>query len=218
MSQNKPQNIIFISFAIAAMIAGAWLGSVKEQEKIQEIIEIQGAILPIAKTIIPFQLTDHNEQAFTLDNFKGHWSLVFVGYTQCPDVCPASLSVLKQVHQFMSEQNITVPEVIFISVDPERDTYPLLNKYVTYFNSDFLGVSGDLNQLKIITQQLSVTFAKAPGSNGKIEEDDYLMDHSSSFMLINPDGKLQAFLTAPHTPMKIIDSIIRSQEHYRKNN
>ena len=70
-------------------------------------------------------------------------------------------------------------------------------------------------QLKKMAQQLSVGFAKAPGLSGKIDE-NYLMDHSSSFMLINPDGKLQSFLTAPHLPMKIIESIKHSQDFYKK--
>jgi protein SCO1/2 len=218
MSKNTSKNIVFVLAAAVAMIAGVWLGANNEpSQNTNRTIEIQGVILPTAKTIRAFQLTDHLEQAFTLDALQGQWSLLFVGYTQCPDVCPAALSVLKQVHQLMTEQSLSVPEVVFISVDPQRDTYPLLAKYVSYFNAEFIGVTGEIDQLKNITRQLSVSFAKAPGSSGNINSDDYLMDHSSSFILINPQGKLQSYLTPPHMPMKIIDSIIRSQAYYRQN-
>jgi len=78
-----------------------------------------------------------------------------------------------------------------------------------------VGVTGEQSQLKNLTQQLSVSFSKAPGASGKINV-DYLMNHGSAFMLINPDGKLQSFLTPPHTPMQIIKSIISSQVFYNQ--
>lgn len=216
MSENRSRNIIFILAAVIAMVAGLWFGSFNQQQP-RKAEAIQGVILPTAKTIKPFTLMDHNERVFTLNNLQGHWSVLFVGYTQCPDVCPAALSVLKQVHQLMTQRSLQMPEVVFISIDPQRDTSHLLGEYVAYFNKDFIGVSGELAQLKNITRQLSVSFAKAPGSNGSMDGDDYLMDHSSSFLLINPQGKLQSFLTAPHQAEKIIDSIMRSQKFYKES-
>lgn len=214
MSENKSKKIILILAAGIALVAGAWLGSYKEQHTTLKAEKIQGVILPQGKTIRPFQLTNHNEQVFTQENLKDHWSMLFVGYTQCPDICPAALSVLKQVHKLMSEQSLRAPQMIFISIDPERDSYASLSEYVRYFNEEFIGVTGELNQLKNIAQQLSVSFMKAPGSSGNIDNDDYLMDHGTSFMLINPQGKLQSFLTAPHDPVQIIDSIKHSQDYY----
>lgn len=211
------KNIPLIFLALVAMVAGIWLGASNPQQPAANLpAKIRGAILPQAKTITPFNLTDHNKQAFTLEQLKNHWSIIFVGYTQCPDVCPAALSVLKQVDRLITEQAGTPPTVIFISVDPERDSYALLAKYVTYFNKTFIGITGEQDQLRNLTRQLSVSFAKAPGSSGKIDE-NYLMDHSSSFMLINPDGKLQAFLTAPHIASQIVDDIKHSQDFYNTN-
>ena len=115
MTKNRTKNITFILIAVIAMIAGAWLGSYEEPSQKQKQAEtIQGVILPTAKTIRPFHLFDHDEQAFTEDSLKGQWSLLFVGYTQCPDICPAALSVLKQVHQLMTRQSLKVPRVVFI--------------------------------------------------------------------------------------------------------
>lgn len=218
MNKNTSKNPLFLVLAAFAMIAGIWLGSSSDNQTSTKLVPdpIQGVILPTAKTIHPFELFDHNQHSFTVNELKGRWSVLFIGYTQCPDVCPAALSVLKQVHLMMSEQKLISPEIIFISVDPERDTYPLLAKYVRYFNKDFIGVTGDMKQLKNITQQLSVIFVKAPGSSGDLNNSDYLMDHSSSFLLINPDAKLQSFLSAPHDAVKIMESIKRSQDFYAK--
>jgi len=215
MDKNKTKNTLFILAAVAAMISGIWFGSYNQPQKETRPAKIQGVILPVAKTILPFNLTDHNEKQFTLENLKGHWSVLFLGYTQCPDICPAALNTLKQVHKLMTEQNLTPPQIVFISVDPERDTYTLLAEYVTYFNAKFMGVTGKQNQLKKLAQQLSVSFSKAPVLNKKTNK-DYLMNHSSAFMLINPEGKLQSFLTAPHTPMQIIKSIMSSQVFYNE--
>ena len=218
MSDKSRLKISYVVLAGVAMVLGVWLGSQQDQATPRHQAEkIQGVILPVAKTLRPFQLRDHHDQLFTEARIKGHWSLVFVGYTQCPDVCPAALSVLKQVHLLMTEQHLLVPQVVFLSIDPERDSLRQLSDYVKYFNTEFLGVTGSIEQLKIMTQQLSVSFAKAPGAEGKMDKENYLMDHSSSFLLINPEGKLQSFLTAPHHTESIVASIKSSQKFYKNN-
>jgi len=178
---------------------------------------IQGAILPHAKILSNFNLIDQNGKPFTPQRLKNHWSIVFAGYTHCPDVCPNTLSVLAQMVKLMKEQNIKPPQVFFLSVDPARDTPELLSQFVTYFDKDFVGVTGDSKMLTAVATQLSVVFKKAPGMSGDINKPDYLIDHSASLELINPDGRLQAFLTAPHTPMKLIDSIIHARVFYTES-
>jgi len=217
MNQNTSNKIIFMIAAIAALTAGIWMGANTPSTNTgHKAAEIQGVILPRAKTIQTFKLIDQNKQSFTLNNLKNKWSLIFVGYTHCPDVCPTALSTLKQVNQLMQTQKLQAPQVIFISVDPERDTPEILSEYVAYFNKEFIGLTGTLEELKKLTTQLSVSFAKAPGASGDVNQDDYLMDHSSSFMLINPQGKLQSFITAPHTTANIIYAIQNSQIYFQQ--
>ncbi len=217
MSQTRSTKIIFVFAALAAVAAGAWMGANSgSPEATGSPAKIQGAILPKAKTLHDFNVINQHKQAYTLADLKNKWSLIFVGYTHCPDVCPTALNTLKQVKQLMQEQSLIAPQIIFLSIDPERDTAEILSEYVNYFDQDFIGLTGTVEEIKNLSTQLSVTFAKSPGSSGEITEDDYLMDHSSSFMLINPDGKLQTFITAPHTTANIIYAVQKSQIYYQQ--
>ena len=215
MQENNTPTLILIVSAVIALSAGVWFGF--DSSRPVAPPQIQGVILPVAKTVNEFNLTDHKNNSFTLKNLENKWSLLFVGYTQCPDICPMVLNTLKQTHKLMKEQQIIPPQTVFISIDPERDTPDTLAKYINYFNKDFIAVTGESNELKKVASNLSVYFKKAAGSSGDVEADDYLMDHSSSIVLINPKGELQSFLTAPHIPAQIVDSVQRSQIYYKEN-
>lgn len=205
-----------ILVAIIAMALGIWLGQSTDNnsEKSIKPERIQGAIYPRAKIINDFSLLNQLNEKTTKSSLLNHWSLIFVGYTQCPDICPTTLSVMAEVVQQMQNNDIQPPDIIFLSVDPERDTVDLLKPYVEYFNKAFIGLTGSLEEINELSQQLNAVFRKAPGSSGKITASDYLMDHSSALMLVNPQGNLQAILTAPHLPGTIIESIIKSQAYY----
>lgn len=212
---KKLSAVAMIFSALIAMAAGIWLGqSSNQQTQSLKPAIIQGAIFPQAKFIKHFELIDQNNNIISKRDFLNHWSLIFVGYTNCPDICPTTLSVMNQVIEYMNEQLIQAPEIVFLSVDPERDTPLHLKRYVEYFNKDFLGLTGSLEQVTQVSQNMNAVFRKAPGLNGKISSDDYLIDHSSALMLINPQGNLQSILTAPHTPGSIIESIIQSNAYY----
>lgn len=218
-NMNKTQLIVVISAAIVAMAAGLWLGTVSQQsEPLAKPPTIQGLILPEAKQLAEFNLMDAKGSVFAKENLKNNWSLIFVGYTHCPDVCPITLSVLRNVVELMQEQQLESPRIIFISVDPERDTPETLEQYVKFFNEDFVGVTGRKDELARLGKQLGVFYTKVAGTSGDINADDYLIDHSSSLMLVNPQGNLQAYLTAPHTPMKIVESILFTQDYYQQLN
>jgi len=139
---------------------------------------------------------------------------MFIGYTHCPDVCPTTLTTLQQTAKLMREQQLELPHVVFVSIDPARDTTEKLASYVSYFDKEFLGVSGETAELNKLTTSLAVYYAKAAGSSGDMNKDDYLMDHSAALMLINPQGQLQAYLNPPHSPEKIIEAVIKAREYY----
>lgn len=207
--------IAMILSALIAMAAGIWLGQTSNTPReALKPASIQGAIYPKAKLIRGFELQDQNSKRVTKLDLQGHWSLVFVGYTNCPDICPTTLSVMNQVIEYMNDQKIQAPEIVFLSIDPERDTPLHLRRYVDYFNKDFIALTGTLEQVSQLSQNLNAVFRKAPGANGEISKEDYLMDHSSALMLINPQGNLQSVLTAPHLPGTIIESIIQSKAYY----
>ncbi len=210
---NTPNRLILIITAIAAMAGGLWLAQENPPPE-QNSPRIQGAIYPTAKHIEEFSLLDQNNQTFSNKNFQGQWSLLFVGYTLCPDICPTTLSLMSEVHWELKDQELDPPAIIFLSIDPARDTVDVVKKYVEYFNSDFIGLTGEPVQIEKLTRNLNAVYRKAPGLNGEITEDDYLMDHSSALMLINPDGELQSILTAPHSIRGVIDSLLKSQSYY----
>ncbi len=201
----KQKNILVISLILLAIALGFQFGVSNKPEQIE--YTIQGTILPYPKALNNFQLTDHNGNSFLTSNLEDHWSVIFVGYTQCPDICPTTMSVMRQVTETMQHRDLDPPNMIFISVDPDRDTPKLLGDYVKYFNKDYLGVTGEKMELDKFVKHMALFYAKAPGTSGDLNKDDYLIDHSSSLLLINPDGKLQAYLTAPHEVENIINSI-----------
>ncbi len=138
--------------------------------------------------------------------------LAFFGYTHCPDVCPTALSMLAQVMKKLEKDSTldTLPQVIFISVDPERDTPELLKKFVPYFHPDFIGVTGDPQQLLLLTRQLGIMYGKAPGDDA----DDYLVDHSASIILFDPDGNFLALFGMPHDPNLIAQEFVAIKNYY----
>ena len=172
----------------------------------------QGTLLPSAKAIADFQLTDQHGKPFTRNNLMGKWSFAFFGYTHCPDVCPTALSMLAQVMKKLEKDSTlnTLPQVIFVSVDPERDTPELLAQYLPYFNPDFIGVTGDPQQLLPLTRQLGIMYGKAPGDNA----DDYLVDHSASIILFDPDGNFLALFGMPHDPDLIAQEFVAIKNYY----
>ncbi len=216
---KKNQIVILIIFALIAASAGIWLGqqTTGSSQTHLKPASIQGAIYPEAKVISDFSLIDQQSRQITKDSFLNHWSLIFVGYTHCPDICPTTMSVMNQVSEFMQEQQIQPPDIVFLSIDPARDTPDTLNSYVAYFNKDFIGLTGSVDAVSQLSKELNAVFRKAPGTSGQITNDDYLMDHSSALMLVNPEGNLQSILTAPHTPGNIIESIIKSQDYYQEH-
>jgi len=216
---TKNSTPLLVVTAVIAMSAGLWLAqSSKNNQPPLSAPHIQGAIYTSDKPVKPFKLINHLGDDFTNSNLNGHWSIVFVGYTHCPDICPTTLSLMSEVHREMSLQKVNPPNVLFLSIDPERDTPEVMKTYVEYFNPEFTGITGELSNIKTLTQDLNAVYRKAPGLSGEITKDDYLMDHSSALMLINPKGNLQSILTAPHTPGNVIESIIKTQAYYSSAN
>ena len=171
-----------------------------------------GTLLPDARIIADFQLTGQDGKPFTRDNLKGKWSFAFFGYTHCPDICPTSLSMLAQVIRKLEKDSTlsTPPQVIFVSVDPERDTPELLAEYMPYFHPDFIGVTGEQEQLQALTRQLGIMYGKSPGETAG----GYLMDHSAAIILFDPDGNFLAVFGAPHDPDLIAQGFIAIKSYY----
>lgn len=179
--------------AILAAVLGIAL-SLSHRNSSPSQIEISGFIFPEPLPLTSVELVDHNNQPFTEANFKDKWTLVYVGYTFCPDACPIALTTLNQVwSQIEHLQSKTA--TMLVSVDPTRDTPEHLNNYIKYFNTNFTAATGEPAAIK--------SFADQVKANYSIPEDksdpNYLIDHSSTIILIDPDASVHAVFTSPQT-------------------
>lgn len=136
-----------------------------------------------------FKLTDHNGQTRTLADFRGKLVALFFGYTHCPDVCPTTLSDLAAAIKLLGPDGNKV-QVLFVTVDPERDTPSLLKQYVPSFNPTFLGLHPTPEQLKLLATEYKVVYQKNPGQ----QKGNYLMDHSAGTYVYDTQGRIRLLL------------------------
>lgn len=177
-----------------------------------EAPEIAGIFLPESRPLEPFELIDHTGNTFGVERFEGNWTFLYLGYTYCPDVCPLSLVDLNQVQQRLAGEGLDENNAyMMVSVDPQRDRPERLAEYVTYFNPKFQGATGEAEELAQLTRQFGAVYRIPEDAVGR---DDYLVDHSSTITLINPQGELQAIFTAPHKPDDVVEGFRKILDYY----
>lgn len=156
------------------------------------------ARLESAVTLPEFLLHDQNGQPFGLKQLAGKWSLVFFGYTHCPDICPTTLVVLRDVERTAGGKAKNL-QYVFVSVDPDRDRPAALKTYVSYFHPDFIGATGTQTELMRLTRALGAYYEAGPSKNGSYE-----VYHSAGIFLIDPETKLRALFSGPHDAAQIV--------------
>ena len=187
---------LWIAAALLAVAVGLWT----HQRITGQALTLEvAALYPIHRPLPAFTLQDAEGHGFQREQLQGHYSLVFFGYTQCPDVCPITLLELNQVVRALADLPARLqPSVVFVSVDPNRDTPTVLKNYVQHFNASFIGVSGNDTELTTLTRAVGALYALSPSANGT-----YLVDHSASMFLIDPSAALLAVFPAPHAAHSI---------------
>jgi protein SCO1/2 len=165
-----------------------------------------GTLLAPARPLADFSLIDNQGRSFGTANLRGHWSLMFFGYTNCPDYCPTTLTTLAALEkQLRAAKSLAPPQVIFVSVDARRDTPAQLNTFVPAFDPDFIGLTASSQPaIEAIAKKWGVAVAIKSAPNG-----DYIVDHSAAIFVIDPNGNLAAILTGPFT----VDAL---QNDYRR--
>ena len=136
-----------------------------------------------------FALTDHNGKPRTLADFKGKLVVIFFGYTQCPDVCPTTMVEMANVMKLMGPDAEKV-QVLFVTIDPQRDTQALLANYVPNFDKSFLGLYGDAAATAKVAKEFKVFYQKAEGKT----PDSYTMDHTAGSYVFDTQGRMRLFL------------------------
>jgi len=152
-----------------------------------------------------FRLTDHNGKTRTIADFSGKAVAIFFGFTHCPDVCPTTLSDMKRVMEKLGPDSGRL-QVLFVTVDPKRDTPELLAKYVPSFNASFLGLYGDDEATAKIARDFKIIYRIQPGKTA----DSYTVDHSAGTLIFDPHGTLRLFVDYGRlTPEQIAADIKR---------
>jgi len=180
--------------AIVAFASGLLIARLIAPERVELPQTERATILPQPRTLPPLDLVDQDGRPVPADFFVGHWTLVFFGFTQCPDICPTTLATLAQaVRQLGDLPPDDRPRVLLVTVDPERDPPERLAAYVRFFDPAFLGVTGSLEATAAAAAAFGVPYAKVT-----MPEGGYTLDHGSGLFVVGPTGGMQAYLSAPH--------------------
>lgn len=158
------------------------------------IPKINGTYMQHPLDIAEFHLTDNYGQSFTKERLKGHWTMVFFGFTSCPMICPTTMTALNEMYENL-QQNFPpekLPQVIFISVDPKRDSAKKLTQFVHTFNPQFIGARARIEEIIALEKQLHITVS------------NNVLRHSMEILLINPNAQVQAYFSYPHRSQQLV--------------
>jgi protein SCO1/2 len=182
---NRRTVLVLLSLGAAAVVAGALLAHL-----LSASVPLQtGTWLPHPRTLAEFHLHDLSGRDFTLDNLRGHPTLLFFGFTNCPDTCPTTLATLAQIQR---QPPLPGTQVVFVSIDPDRDSAATLQVYLGSFSKDFVGLRGDQAGLAPLLESLSAIAEREnlPGGG-------YTMEHSATLYLLDTSGRLAAEFSPP---------------------
>ena len=215
MSDTNNQSIPGVRYTVIAILAVVLLILLGFMHKLSqprilnehELREYGAYLLPTPRKFSDVELIDHNAQPFTQKQLEGQWTMIFFGFTHCPDICPTTLAAASKMYKELSDEEMADLQVLMVSLDPKRDTPEKLAQYVPYFHKDFIGVTTDQHRLLKFATELNVAYSKVPlGENG-----DYTVDHSGNIILINPYGHFHGYLRPPfeHGSMRVAWRSIR---------
>ena len=163
-------------------------------------------LLPSPRALPAFQLQQAGGAVLTPATLQGHWTVVFLGFTHCPDVCPTTLAQLSAAQkQWAALPAATRPRVLFVSADPERDTPELVAQYARSFHADSLAATAPVPVLEKFARALSLVFMKVPGPSGAA--DDYSIDHSAALVLLDPQARMAGVVTPPFDIKGLADDL-----------
>ena len=191
---------LFTSVLVLAGICFGW------QHIRQSVTAATIPARPIAATLLnddrplpPFTLRRQGGLLANAD-LRGHWTLLDFGYTFCPDICPTTLATLKEIKTRLEAAGVSAPQVIFVSIDPARDTPEHLAEYVQFFDPAFIGATGDDIALAPLVKHLGVYYRRQDAT----DKEHYAVDHSAAIYLIDPQGRLKALFSWPHDPATMV--------------
>jgi protein SCO1/2 len=185
----------FLSFALICVLGLVGIAAGIWWHRSAPAVELStGSFISPSRELPDFSLIDSHERVFGVPNLRGHWSLLFFGYTNCPYYCPTTLTTLAAMRKRLrTDRAAVLPDVIFVSVDAKRDTPAQLAQYVPKFDPDFIGLTApDQPGIEAIAKKLGVAVSILPAADG-----NYMVDHTGAIFVINPEARITAILTGP---------------------
>lgn len=197
----RTQITVFVLVAIVALVLGLTVNKVltsKGQGDPTVLLDAGIVLLPQSRSLPELSLTNQDGQTVAVDQLKDQWSLLFFGYTFCPDICPATLAQLRQLQGQLPPETLAKLRIVLVTVDPNRDTPEQLKKYLDYFDAGFIGLTGEQATLQKLANGVSIPYIPADTS-----KENYTVDHSGNLVIIGPDGKQRGFIRAPINNAKL---------------
>ncbi len=197
MTSNK--KLLCTILAIVAVVSAVeiYFGLLQRKEVVNNV-KIDGVFLAQTQKINDFKLTATTDKTFSKADLKGRWTMMFFGFTNCGMVCPTSMAALNDMYKLLEKDLPAnqLPQVVMVSVDPDRDSLKRMKDYVRSFNSNFIGARAPITDTVELEKQLHIAAAKIQADGqGK---NQYTINHSAEVLLFNPEGEVQAFLSYPH--------------------
>jgi protein SCO1/2 len=178
--------LVIVAFAAGLLLARLLAPQPPQTER--------ATLLPEPRAVPPLAMVDQDGRPLPPDFFTGHWTIVFFGFTQCPDICPTTLATLAQARRQLADLPAEQqPRVLLVSVDPERDPPERLAAYVRFFDPSFLAATGPAEATAAAAAAFGVPYARVTTPEG-----GYTMDHGSGLFVVGPGGSMVAYLSAPH--------------------
>lgn len=163
----------------------------------------RATVLPSPLALPEFSLLDQHDAPFDRTSLEGRWSLMFFGFTHCPDICPLTLQKLATARrQLAARGSANLPSIVFVSVDPARDSSEVIGKYANAFGDGVTAVTGRLDQINTLTSALGIFHARPPKPDG-----GYDVEHSAAVLVVNPDAELKAVFSAPHDVASFVNDV-----------
>ncbi len=204
---HRKMVIGLVSLGVLALAMGVFLGEYLFRYHPQSEPDITGIYLRDFQILGEFHLIHHDGSSFTRDSLKGKWTFLYFGYSYCPDVCPLTMIGLDRLQKILAGQGVDQDTAyLFISVDPQRDTPERLRAYVTYFNPRFQGITGTPEELSKLANPLKVFYQRSSDTK---RQKNYVIDHTSTIILVDPYLQPRAIFTPPQNPESIASDFLK---------
>ena len=200
---TRTQTTVAVLVALVALVMGLTVYKALNragQLNTAELLDAGIVLLPQSRELPALSLIDQDGQPQPGTQLTGRWSLLFFGYTFCPDICPTTLAELRQLQGLLGKEDLKRLQVVMVSVDPARDTPEQLKQYLGFFDAGFRGLTGALDDIQTLSGRVGIPFI--PGDE---RLPNYTVDHSGNLALLGPDGRQHGFIRAPLKVQKLVE-------------